>query len=63
MFSAIYALKMLLLQPDTNAKIFKGLELFGYFVAGIYAKHWFNAAVGAKTAANDLQLHKLLLAQ
>ena len=45
-----------------DAKILKVLELFGYFVAVIYAKHWFKVPVGAEAAANDLQLHKLLLA-
>ena len=45
-----------------NAKIVKGLELLGYFVAFIYAKHWFKAPVGAEAAGNDLQLYKLLLA-
>ena len=45
-----------------DARILKGLELFGYFFAVIYAKHWFKASVGAEAAANDLQLYKLLLA-
>ena len=56
MSSAIYALKMLLLQTqlDVNAKI--PIELLGYFVA----KHWFKAPEGAYAAANDLQLYKLL---
>ena len=64
MSSAIYAHKMLLLQTqlDVDAKILKGLKLFGYFVAVIYAKHWFKAPVGAETAANNLQWYMLLLA-
>ena len=47
--SAIYALKMLLLQThlDANAKSFKGFELLGYFVAAIYTNHWFKTPVGA----------------
>ena len=44
-----------------DAKILKGLELFGYFVAVIYAKHWFKAPVTTEAAANGLQLYKLLL--
>ena len=62
MSSAIYALKMLLLQTQhyVDAKILK--ELFGCFVAAIDAKHWFKAPVGAETAANDLPSYKLLLA-
>ena len=54
---------MLLLQTqlDVNAKILKGLELCGYFVAAIYTKHWFEAPVGAEAAANGLQLYKMLL--
>ena len=65
MSSGIYALRMLLLQTqlDVVAKILKGLQLFGYFVAVIYAKHWFEAPVGDEAAANDLQLYKLLLAR
>ena len=57
MSSAIYALKMLLLRNQlyVDAKIFTVLELFNYFAAVIYAKHWFKAPVGAETAANDLQ--------
>ena len=45
MSSAIYALKIVPLQTqlDVNANILKGLELFGYFVAVIYAKHWLKA--------------------
>ena len=64
MSSAIYALKMLLLQTqlDVDAKILKNLELLGYFVAVIYAKYWFKALVGAEAAGNDLLLYKLLLA-
>ena len=45
-----------------DAKILKGVKLFGYFVAVIYAKHWFKTPVGAEAAANNLQLYKLLLA-
>ena len=45
-----------------DAKILKVLELFDYFVAVVYAKHWFIAPAGAEAAANDLQLYKLLLA-
>ena len=53
MSSAIYAPKILLLQTQLNvdAKILKGLELFVYFVAVIYARHWFKAPVGAEAAA------------
>ena len=49
MSSAIYALRMLLLQTqlDINAKILKGVKLLGYLVAVIYAKHWFKAPEGA----------------
>ena len=36
--------------------------MFGYFVAAIYAKHWFKAPVATEAAANDSQLYKLLLA-
>ena len=55
MSSAIYALKLLLLQSqlDVDAKILNGLELFGYFVAIIYAKHWFKAFVDAEAAAGS----------
>ena len=64
MSSAAYALKILLLQTqlDVDAKIFKGSKLFDYFVAVIYAKHWFEAPVETEAAANDLHLYKLLLA-
>ena len=64
MSSAIYALTMLLLltQLYVDAKILKGLELFGYFVAVIYVKHWLKAPVVAKAATSNLQLYKLLLA-
>ena len=48
-------------QLDVDAKILKSLELFGYFVAVIYAKHWFKAPVGAEAAGNDLLLYKLLV--
>ena len=64
MSSAIFALKMLLLQTQLNedAKILKGLELYGYFVAFLFAKHWFKTPAGAPAAINDLHLYKLLLA-
>ena len=45
-----------------DARILKSLELFGYFVAGIYANYCFKAPVGVEAAANDLQLYTLLLA-
>ena len=63
MSSAIYAHKMLLLQTqlDVDAEILQDLEPFDYFVADIYEKHRFKAPVGAKAAANDLQVYKLLL--
>ena len=62
MSSVIYVFTMLLLetQLDGNAKILKGLELFGYFFAAIYANPWFKAHVGAEAVANDLQSYKLL---
>ena len=55
MSSAIYALTMLLLhtQLDVDAKILKGLQRLGYFVAVIDTNHWFEAPVGAEAVAND----------
>ena len=50
-----------------DAKILHCLKLFGYFVAVIYEKHfyqkhWLKAPVGAEAAANDIRLYMLLLA-
>ena len=64
MSSAIYTLKMLLLQTqlDLDPEILKSLELFGYFVAVMYTPSWFRARpVAAEAAVNDLQLYKRLL--
>ena len=57
MSSAIYTLKMLLLQDklDLEPNILKGLELFGYFVAVIYAQNWFWDPTAAEAAVNDMQ--------
>ena len=54
---------MLLLQTQLvmDPKIFKPLELFGYFVAIIYAPSWFRAPVATEAAVIDLELYKRLL--
>jgi len=63
MSSAIYTMKMLLLQTqlELDPETLKSLELFGYFVAVIYAPSWFKAPVATEAAVNDLQLYKRLL--
>ena len=63
MSSAIYTLKMLLLQTqlDIDLQILKSSELFSYFVAVIYASSWFRAPVATEAAVIDLELHKRLL--
>ena len=54
---------MLLLQKllDIDPEIIKPLELFGYFVAVIYAPSWFRAPVAAEAAVIDLEQYKRLL--
>ena len=63
MSSAIHTLKLLLLQTqlDTYPEILKPLQLFGYFVAFIYAPSWFRAPVATEAAVIDLELYKRLL--
>ena len=48
-----FLLQHMLLQTqlDEDAKILKGLELFGYFVADIYAR--FEFPIGAEAAAGS----------
>ena len=54
---------MLLLQTqlDIDPEILKPLELFGYFVAVIYAPSWFRAPVATEAVVIDLELYKRLL--
>ena len=63
MSSAIYTLKMLLLQTqlDIVPEILKPLKLFGYFVAVINAPSWFRAPVATEATVVDLELYKRLL--
>jgi len=63
MSSAIYTMKMLLLQTQLKLgpKLLYSLQLFGYFVAVIYAPSWFKAPVAREAAVNDLKLYKSLL--
>ena len=56
MSSAVYTLKMLLqTKLDIDPKILKPLELFGYFVAVIYAPSCFRAPVATEAAVIDLE--------
>ena len=41
-------------QLDLEPNILKGLKLFGYFVAVIYAQSWFQAPIPAEADVNDL---------
>ena len=54
---------MLLLQAqlDIDPEILQPLELFGYFVAVIYAPSWFRAPVATEAAVIDLEPYKRLL--
>ena len=63
MLSAIYGLKMLLLQNqfELDDELFQKLQVFGDFLACFYVPHWLGAPLGAEAAVHDLRLYQATL--